>query len=81
VIDWITLPWITTAPVTPVVEYFSTVVVPVDHVTTAVPLVVLVPQLPLAVASGSPPTPTAILPELGAPDTLELQLVRSPVNE
>src|SRR2546423_636058 len=65
VTDPMTVPWSTTAAAAPLVVYWTTVAVPSAHWTTAIPLVVLLPQLPLPVGTGSPFVPADTVPVAG----------------
>src|SRR5438477_5638068 len=79
VTDGMTVPWRLTAARAPLVEYWTTVVVPSDHCATAIPLVVLLPQLPLPVGTGSPFVPAKTVPLAGPADE-DWQLDRVPVK-
>src|SRR5213083_1563508 len=68
VTDAMTVPWRVTAAAAPLVEYWTTVVVPSDHWATAIPFVVLLPQLPFPVGTGSPFVPANTVPVAGPPD-------------
>jgi hypothetical protein len=82
----ITFPVRWTAAAAPVVEYWTTVCVPSAQVTIAMPLVVLLPQLPLPDGTGSwncwapivTASPAETLPLAGEPDWLDWQLLRAP---
>ena len=74
-----TLPWRLTAAAAPLVVYCTTVVVPSAHWATAIPLVVLLPQLPFPLGVGSPLVPANTVPLAGPPDE-DWQLARLPVK-
>src|SRR5438876_939969 len=79
VTDATTLPWSATAASAPFVVYWTTVVVPSDHWATAIPLVVLLAQLPLPLGTGRPFVPANTVPLAGPPDD-DWQLDRFPVK-
>jgi hypothetical protein len=67
VTEGMTLPCRLTAAAAPLVVYWITVVVASDHWMTAIPLVLLLAQLPLPVGRGSPLVPANTVPVPGAP--------------
>jgi len=79
VTDAMILPCNTTAAAAPLVVYWTTVVVASDHWTTAIPPVVLLPQLPLPVGTGRPFVPAKTVPLAGPVDD-DWQFVKPPVK-
>jgi len=80
VTEAMTVPCSATPASAPLVEYWITVVVPSDHWATAIPLVVLLTQLPLPVGTGSPFVPANTVPLVGAPIVEDWQLLKLPVK-